>query len=198
MPYHYNTSRLKTGVWNVFSIYDTQLHLCWTEKLKNKWISKRKIQRSFYFYAETKRPCLSLVFYSLSCLLDMMTSSNGNIFHVTGPLCREFTGHRWIPLKKASDAELYCLFGLRLNKRLGKQSWGLWYETPLRSSWRHRNDYICYTHCMLGVSFTNRDQLNLRWDQDIVKWLHLHKIWCNYPCMPWQQLQFRVVAWIGY
>ena len=35
-------------------------------------------------------------------------SSNGNINHVTDPLCREFTGHRWIPLIKASDAELWC------------------------------------------------------------------------------------------
>ena len=34
---------------------------------------------------------------------DMMTS-NGNIFRVTGPLCGEFTGHRWIPDTKASDA----------------------------------------------------------------------------------------------
>ena len=38
----------------------------------------------------------------------MMTSSNGNIFRVTGPLCGEFTGHRWIPLTMASDAELWC------------------------------------------------------------------------------------------
>ena len=38
----------------------------------------------------------------------MMTSSNGNIFRVTGPLCGEFTGQRWIPLTKASDAELLC------------------------------------------------------------------------------------------
>ena len=36
----------------------------------------------------------------------MMTSSNGNIFRVTGHLCGEFTGFRWIPLTKASDAEL--------------------------------------------------------------------------------------------
>ena len=35
----------------------------------------------------------------------MMTSSNGNI---TGPLWRESTGDRWIPLTKASDAELWC------------------------------------------------------------------------------------------
>ena len=38
----------------------------------------------------------------------MMTSSNGNIFHVTGPLWGEFTGDRWIPLTKVSDAELWC------------------------------------------------------------------------------------------
>ena len=38
----------------------------------------------------------------------MMTSSNGNIFLVTGRLCGEFTGHRWIPHTKASDAELWC------------------------------------------------------------------------------------------
>ena len=29
-----------------------------------------------------------------------MTSSNGNIFRVTGPLCGEFTGDWWIPRKK--------------------------------------------------------------------------------------------------
>ena len=38
----------------------------------------------------------------------MMTSSNGNIFRVTGHLCGEFTGPRWIPRTKASDAELWC------------------------------------------------------------------------------------------
>ena len=38
----------------------------------------------------------------------MMTSSNANIFRVTGPLCGEFTGHRWITRTKASDAELWC------------------------------------------------------------------------------------------
>ena len=36
--------------------------------------------------------------------LSMMTSSNRNIFRVTDPLCGEFTGHRWIPRTKASDA----------------------------------------------------------------------------------------------
>ena len=38
-----------------------------------------------------------------------MTSSNGNIFRITGPSWGEFTGHRWIPLTEASDVELWCL-----------------------------------------------------------------------------------------
>ena len=38
---------------------------------------------------------------------SMMTSSYGIIFRVTGPVCGEFTGQRWIPLAKASDAELW-------------------------------------------------------------------------------------------
>ena len=37
-----------------------------------------------------------------------MTSSNGNIFRVTGPLCGEFTGHWKISLTTASDTDLWC------------------------------------------------------------------------------------------
>ena len=37
-----------------------------------------------------------------------MISSDGNIFWVTGPLLGESTGHRWIPLTKASYVELWC------------------------------------------------------------------------------------------
>ena len=39
---------------------------------------------------------------------DMMKSSNGNIFRVTGPLRGESTGHRWIPLTKALMLSLIC------------------------------------------------------------------------------------------
>ena len=46
---------------------------------------------------------------------DMMTSSNGNSFRVTGPLCGEFTGPRWIALAKASDAELWCWYAPWIN-----------------------------------------------------------------------------------
>ena len=67
----------------------------------------------------------------------MMTSSNGNILRVIGHLCGEFTGPRWITRTKASDAELWCFFYLRLNKRLSKQSLGRWFETLLHPLWRH-------------------------------------------------------------
>ena len=42
---------------------------------------------------------------TMSCQ-DMMTSSIGNIFHVTSPLCRKFTGRLWIPLTKARYGDL--------------------------------------------------------------------------------------------
>ena len=59
-----------------------------------------------------------------------MTSSNGNIFRVTGPL---FPAQR--PVTRRFD--VFC--DLRLNKRLSKQSWGWWFETPSCSLWRHCN-----------------------------------------------------------
>ena len=58
------------------------------------------------------------------------------LFSVTGPLCGEFTGHRWIPLTKASDAKLGCFLSFAQNK----QSWDWWFETPSCWLWRHCND----------------------------------------------------------
>ena len=76
-----------------------------------------------------------------------MTSWNGNIFRVTGHLCGEFTGPRWIPSTKASAAELWCFLDLRPNKRLSKQWWGRWFETPSCPLWRHCNEPF-NTHVM--------------------------------------------------
>ena len=39
------------------------------------------------------------------------------------------------PVTRSCDV----FFHLRLNKRLSKQSWGWWFETPSRSLWRHCN-----------------------------------------------------------
>ena len=74
----------------------------------------------------------------------MMTSSNGNIVRVTGHLCGEFTGPRWIPAQRPVTQSFDVFFDLRLNKRLSKQSWGWWFETLSRLLWRHRNAESCY------------------------------------------------------
>ena len=84
--------------------------------------------------------CIMNFIAGLFQAVAMVTSSNGNIFRFTGHLCGEFTGPRWIPHTKASDADFDVYFDLRLNKRLSKQSWGWWFETPSRPLWRHRND----------------------------------------------------------
>ena len=68
-----------------------------------------------------------------------MTSSNGNIFRVTSPLCGEFTGPGEFPAQRPVTRSFDVFFDLPLNKRLSKQPWGWWYETPAWSLWRHRN-----------------------------------------------------------
>ena len=72
----------------------------------------------------------------------MMTSSNGNIFRVTGHLWGEFTGPGEFPAQRPVARCFDVFFDLRLNRRLSKQSWGWWFETISRSLWRHRNDYL--------------------------------------------------------
>ena len=73
------------------------------------------------------------------CSLSMMTSSNGNIFRVTGPLCGEFTGPGEFPTQRPVTRSFDVFFDLRLNKRLSKQPWSWWLQTPSWSLWRHCN-----------------------------------------------------------
>ena len=98
----------------------------------------------------------------------IMTSSNGNIFRVTGPLCGEFTGPRWIPRAKANDAELWCFLWSVMNKRLSKQSWGWWFETPTHPLWRHRNVYWEN----ISYSYTNTSNIQTRLNSSsLFRWL---------------------------
>ena len=85
--------------------------------------------------------------------MSMMTSSNGNIFRVTGPLCGEFTGAGEFPTQRPVTRSFDVFFDLRLNKRLSKQPWGWWFETPSRSLWRHCNASIII-HITDSFTFT--------------------------------------------
>ena len=69
-----------------------------------------------------------------------MTSSNGNIFRVTGPLCGEFTGPGEFLTQGPVTRRFDVFFDLRLNKRLSKQPSGWWFEPPSWSLWRQCNE----------------------------------------------------------
>ena len=129
----------------------------------------------------------------------MTTSSNGNVFRVTGPLCGEFTGHWWIPLTKVRAAELWSF----LWSASWINDWSWWFETPSRSLWRHCNEYaqpvwimilllftlwhitkgtiwyliflkgICKRYNILGIDFASLDFSSLQWDTII--WPHIHQ-----------------------
>ena len=60
------------------------------------------------------------------------------------PVPGEFPAQR--PVTRSFDV----FFHLRLNKRLSKQSWGWWFETPASWLWRHCNAMRC------GIHHTNR------------------------------------------
>ena len=67
----------------------------------------------------------------------MMTSSNGNIFRIIGPLCGELTSE--FPSRRPVTWSFDAFFDLRLNKQLRTQLGGWWFETPLHPLWRHCN-----------------------------------------------------------
>ena len=107
--------------------------------------------------------------------LFMMASSNGNIFRVTDPLWGESTGHRWIPITKANDAEgSDVFFNLRLNTRLSKQSRCRWFETQLRSLWRLCNLpvlLLVLNGCVLNIYIVYVDFIQF--------WRLVTIIWCR-------------------
>ena len=80
--------------------------------------------RCWCAYVINHFPCESINIF-------MMSSLNGNIFHVTVPFTSEFLSQR--PVTQGFDV---C-FDLCPSKRLSKQSRRRWFGTPSRSLWRH-------------------------------------------------------------
>ena len=58
-------------------------------------------------------------------------------------MCGEFTGPGEFPAQSPVTRSFDVFFDLHLNKRLSKQPWGWWFETPSWSLWRHY-DVIVY------------------------------------------------------
>ena len=83
---------------------------------------------------------------------NMMTSSNENIFRVTGHLCGEFTGPGEFPTQRPVTRSFDVYFDLCPNKRLSKQWWGWWFETLSCSLWRHRNESsVCKDYIIISL-----------------------------------------------
>ena len=100
-----------------------------------------------------------------------MTSSNGNIFRVTGPLCGEFTGPGEFPTQRPVTGSFDVFFDLRLNKRLSKQPWGWWFETPSWSLWRQCNEQFQHQLGWVGYIAIRADGIIAR-QQNV-----LHPLW---------------------
>ena len=72
--------------------------------------------------ANDKQPRTAMLDHSMyvmfaACDNMMMTSSNGNIFRVTGPLCGEFTGPGEFPAQRPVTWSFDVFFDLCLNKQ---------------------------------------------------------------------------------
>ena len=108
--------------------YATPLYLRTVTQICLKSWDALMFSRCFDINSKQKIPrkCLEVIksveSISVENQAHMMTSSNGNIFSVTGLLCGEFT-------KKGRT------------KRLSKQSGRRWFETPSRPLWRQCNEH---------------------------------------------------------
>ena len=84
---------------------------------------------------------------SMNSTLHMMTSSNGNIFRVTGPLCGEFTGPGEFPTQRPVTRSFDVFFGLLLNNG--------WVNNPEAGDLRrHRGHYDVIVMIISHISYT--------------------------------------------
>ena len=101
-------SHLLNQYWHILSIEPLrkkwyQLNYLHEKAIENVWKMSAILFRHQCVYSSHSAFCCNCGEYY------MMMSSNGNIFHVNGPLLGESTGHQWIPLSKACDTELWCV-----------------------------------------------------------------------------------------
>ena len=105
---HQTKSNVLCTTSNVKYINSTSVEIDWSEcRCETKLYAHMMIES---LENPTQKRNLTKKVQKITRLSMMMMSPNGNISRVTGPLWGETTGHRWIPLIKANDAELWCFF----------------------------------------------------------------------------------------
>ena len=84
------------------------------------------------------------------------------------------------PAQRSVTQSFDVFFDLPLNKRLSKQSWGWWFETPWCSLWRHRNGEKSGEWAIVWVHSLSTDSCpfrkSVRW-QVLLNWLRADRIW---------------------
>ena len=125
-----------------------------------------------------------------------MTSSNGNIFRLTGLCAGNSTVHSEFPTQRPVMQSFDVSFDLQLNERLSKQAWDWWFEMPLRSLWCHRNILLTYyLHSLFLLMISSKHSCNLQkkyfftfckqlvpQSRSILYWIKLciRKFYCTY------------------
>ena len=134
MPSHYPNQCWLVVDWNLGNKFQWNLYqnamIFFEEREFEFSLKAMNLKMSF---AKWQPFCLDLnvlnhVMETFSALLAICAGNS--------PVPGEFPAQR--PVTRSFDV----FFDLRLNKRLSKQPWGWWFETPAWSLWRHRNDRI--------------------------------------------------------
>ena len=119
----------------------------------------------------------------------MMTSSNGNIFRATGPLCGNSPVTGGFPSQRPLTRSFDVFFDFRLNKRLSKPSWRRWFETPSRSLWRQRNDpegfiVLDFVGVISWVPDDSMRKMQFLYNVEILRALRFKSPWPFLKCPP--------------
>ena len=105
---------------------DPRWYVNWEDESLVKW-------RWIHRIADATPPVFNTTWWrhQMETISALLAISAGN-----SPVLGEFPAQR--PVTRSFDV----FFDLRLNTRLGKQSWGWWFDTLSHPLWRHRNEPV--------------------------------------------------------
>ena len=117
--------------------------------------------------------CVSWWSHQMETISALMALCAGN-----SPATGEF------PSQRTVTRSLGVFFGLCLNKRLSKRSWGWWFETPSRSLWRHCNagENLWKTSCVYLSEFISAGTGTGKWFR--IERRQVVFLWCDQDSNP--------------
>ena len=105
-------------------------------------------------------------FYFFVVHVAMMTSSNGDISALPALCVGNSPSTGEFPSQRPVTRSFEVFFGL--NKRLSKQSWGWWFETPSCSLWRHCK--VCGVSFHAGSRYSQTQNSIVQTELTIERW----------------------------